>query len=267
MRGYIIFQLLFINFFPVTIYAYSSGTDPLPGIGAVQQSTWAAFGNPAGLAKQESFSAAIFYHSLFKLKETATTGLAMVVPVKKVGVAGMSFSQYGYSLYSEQSGGVSLARSFGNLSAGLRFDFLRVHVGDSYGNKSGYSATAGILFSFTEQIKLGVSINNPSHLKEVNSEPEIMPAIFNGALSWLLNSNTEITAGIKKTVGKKEILQAQLLYHVVKRFSLRAGVASSADQFYFGYLFRFGNVEIGMHSGYHSLLGFSPQVQINYTKK
>ena len=75
---------------------------------------WSIFNNPAGMAKQSVFSAGVNYENRYLMKELGLKSAALLVP-SRFGVLGLSFNQFGYSLYNENKIGLAYARSFGEI--------------------------------------------------------------------------------------------------------------------------------------------------------
>jgi hypothetical protein len=239
-----------------------------PGVHAIYRGLWAVFDNPAGCAQQTSFTAGAAYHSTFLLNEMAEQSFAVLLPIKKAGTTGLGYQQYGYSLYKEQRACLLFSRSFGTqVDAGVRLDYLSTRFGNDYGHSSAFTGSAGILFRITEPVRVGVSVFNPQRAALSKDSDTRYPAVMEAGVSWTFRSGAELAFGISKTVDRKEILITGLRYPVSKKFLLHASLSGGRDRILFGYSFRFSVFEIGMASGYHQDLGFSPGLMLTFQSK
>ncbi len=239
-----------------------------PGVHAVYRGIWSVFDNPAGCSQQTSFTAGSAYHSAFLLNEMAEQSFALLLPINKIGVTGLGYQQFGYSLYKEQRVCILFSRSFGTqVEAGVRLDYLSTRFGNDYGHSNAITGSAGILFRITEPIRVGVSVFNPQRAMFSKESDARYPAVMDAGISWTFRGGAELAFGMNKSSEMKEIFTAGLRYPVSKKFLLHASLSGGSDRILFGYSFRFSVFEIGMASGYHYSLGFSPRLLLTYQKK
>ena len=250
------------------LYSSGNGLTPqtlLTGVPAIHRSMWSVMGNPAGFAEEKSFSASSYYQSVFLLKQTSATGFVVVVPAGKVGNIGAVYRQFGYSLYKEQMASVAFSRTFGSVvSAAIRFDYLATRFGNEYGHSGAFTGSAGLIARFTESLRLGVCVFNPQRTPLSGNSEERYPGIMQAGVSWSFGNQSELQFGVSKAVDAKPILQCGIQYHVSERFHLHAGISNGYEPFSLGYSFRMGKLIIGMSSGYHYWLGFSPRFSITF---
>ncbi len=251
--------------------ASSNGLFPFggtPGVHGVYRGIWAVFDNPAGLAEEKYFSAGVSYQSRFLMQQLATKALAVVIPAKRAGNFGLGYQQFGYELYRDQRFCATFSRTFGGaVSAAIRLDYLAVRFGDDYGNSGAITGSAGVIAKVTDAIRVGVSVYNPQRAKFSRDGSERNPAIMTAAVSWNFKNETELALGVTKAGNLREILQCALRYEVSPRFLLHAGISNGVESFSFGYAFKIAKLEIGMASGYHQLLGFSPRFSLIFKNK
>jgi len=251
--------------------SHSTGLIPYngtPGVHAVYRGIWAVFDNPAGIAEQTAFSTGISYQSQFLMQELSTKALAMVIPMKKVGNLGVGYQQFGYELYKDQRGCLVYSKSFGTaVSAGVRFDYIASKFGGEYGSTSAITGSVGVIARITEAVRVGASVFNPQRAKFSDDGEERYPAIMMAGLSWNFGGETELGLGISKSGDSKHLFQCALRYQVSPKFILHGSVSNGADPFLFGYAFKIGKLEIGMASGYHQMLGFSPCFSLTFKNK
>lgn len=253
-----------------TLSLFSTGIFPhsvAPGVHAIHRGLWAVFDNPAGMAEQSAFSFGFSYHSGFLMEQVSSKSLALGFPLKKAGVIGFGYRQFGYSLYKDQHACLAFARSFGTaVTAGLRFDYLATRFGGEYGGTSAFTGSAGLIARITNSIRVGASIFNPQRVNFSSDGTYKYPAFMLAGASWNFGGETELALGIAKSSDSKEIWKCAIRYEVSKRFFIHAAIANGAEPFSFGYNFRFSKFDIGMTSGYHQLLGFSPAFSLIFKK-
>ncbi len=250
------------------ISASGTGIFPFSGttnVHAINRGIWAVFDNPAGITDETTFTSGFSYHSRFLMQEVSAKAFAVIVPLKKAGNAGIGYQQFGYSLYKEQHASVVFARNFGSaVSAGLRFDYLATRFGGDYGSTSAITGSAGVLARITSSIRVGVSVFNPQRAKFSADGKERFPVIMLAGASWNFGGDTELGLGVVKSNSGKELLKCAIRYQAATKFLIHAAIANGAEPFTFGYIIKFSKFEIGMSSGYHQLLGFSPSFSLVY---
>ncbi len=253
------------------LFSFSNGLLPFgatPGVNGVYRGLWAVFDNPAGIAQEKNFTAGASYQSRFLLQQLSTKALALVMPAGNVGGFGFGYQQFGYELYREQRVCALYSRSFGTIvSAGIRFEYLSMRFGDTYGKTGMFTGSAGVIAKVTDELRVGVSIFNPQRVKFSENGDERYEAVMLAALSWNFENETELAVGLSKGGNNKAIVQCGIRYEVSPKFLLHAGLSNGVEPFSFGYTFQLAKMEIGMASGYHQLLGFSPRLTLIFKNK
>lgn len=253
------------------LFSFSNGLLPFsatPGVHGVYRGLWAVFDNPAGIAQKKSFTAGASYQSRFLLQQLSAKAFAVVMPAGNVGGFGFGYQQFGYELYREQRACALYSRTFGTIvSAGIRFDYLSMRFGDTYGKTGIFTGSAGVIAKVTDELRVGVSVFNPQRAKVSKDGAEHYEAVMLAALSWNFANETELAVGITKGGNSKAIMQCGLRYEVSPKFLMHAGVSNGVESFSFGYTFQLSKIEIGMASGYHQLLGFSPRFTLIFKNK
>ncbi len=225
-----------------------------------ERSIWNLFYNPAGLAGIDKFSAGVFYRSPFLIDKIAHRGLAVAIPLGTAATSGIGVVQYGYELYRDQQLCLALSRLFGGaVAAGVRFDYFNEKFGGDYQGTSCLTGAAGIIAKLTPDLFLGVNVFNPQKSKQGY---EKKPASVSAGLKWAFGETAAIHADFMKASELKSQLSAGIRYSISKKFELMAGLSSGVERCYFGYRFSAGRLRIGMSSGYHGQLGFSPGFEL-----
>jgi hypothetical protein len=257
---------LFFSSAPETISAQFI-SNPTAGITAIQNGLWSQVCNPSGLATENHFACGFYYQSAFMMQELANTGFAMSVSLGNFGAIGVSYQQFGYKYYKEQQTRLTIAKQLGkNVRAGVRFDYFSVAFGDNYGKSFLLSGTAGVQVAVTENLHVGFSIFNPHKAKFKGSSNWRYDSEILAGIGWKFGNHAQLALGAEKYVGTATLYTCTFDYSISKRFILQGGITNGGQPFFLGYVFRLGRIEIGMQSGYHELLGFSPQFSFNYRR-
>ncbi|PLX00325.1 MAG: hypothetical protein C0591_01440 [Marinilabiliales bacterium] len=259
-------SLVFIN---LSIYA---GGD-FPVIGSRQAGMgrssvaltdfWNLQNNQAGVALLDKFGAGIYYESQFSMNQLSTKSAAFLAPTK-IGVLGLTFNYFGYSLYNDMKIGLVYARSFGQyLRVGLQLDYIQTTLGDDYGSKGNVTFEIGLQSDITENITLGAWVYNPIQVKIADYDNEKIPAIFRFGIAW------EITKGFIATVETEKntniqpiVIRGGLEYGLKEKFFFRGGFSTQEEILSMGFGFNLKPVRFDISAVMHESLGFSPQASL-----
>ena len=228
---------------------------------------WSAFNNPGGLARVRKYSAGIYFENRFLVKEISLKALVVTIPVWK-GTFGLILQHYGFSLYSEIKGGITYGMSFGKyLSAGVQLNCLRISQAEGYGNNNVFSFEIGAQYKASEHLTLGVHIVNPVASRISKNSSERLPALIQLGILWKISEELLTTVETEKDLLHKPVIRAGVEYHLAKPLFARVGILTNPTTFTFGAGLEFGSFRLDLASGYHLVLGYSPQASIIYRFK
>ncbi len=228
---------------------------------------WSAFNNPGGLARIKGYQAGIYFENRFLVKEISLKALVVTIPVWK-GSFGLILLHNGFSLYSEIKGGVAYGMSLGKyFSAGVQLNCLRISQAEGYGNKNVFSFEIGAQFKASEHLTLGVHIVNPVATRISRNSSDRLPALIRLGLLWKISEDLLTTVEAEKDLLHKPVIRAGVEYHLVKPLFARVGILTNPTTFTFGAGLEFGSFKLDLASGYHLILGYSPQASITYRFK
>lgn len=226
---------------------------------------WSLYHNQAGLAHLKKVETGFYYENRFLVPELSVKGIALAIPVKS-GVFGATATHYGFSLYSETKAGLAYAQSFGEkISAGLQLNYLNTFIGEGYGNKTMVTAEFGFMAELADGLSIGAHIYNPSRAKVSEYANERVPTIMRLGLNYKLSEKALICAETIKDTNHKPGFRAGMEYQVVEQVFLRAGISTNPAMNTFGIGFNLKHVKIDFASSINSVLGYSPQIGLNYT--
>lgn len=253
-----------------TLYATDFTSGHAPGFGNVvaRKGLWSAVGNPAGLTAVKHLEAGFFYRNQMFLDELSIKGVALAFPIAPGTPVAFGLQRFGYHLYNQTRFNCSLARRFGEkVDAGISFDYLNYTFGNEYGSVSLITATAGLNFNLSKQIYAGVMLSAPADIYTFHGSDELLKTNMAAAIGWSPGSHLVVSAGVSKVQDQRHVFALDIHYRPYRRFDLIAGISSDLTPFYFGYSFQLSKIRIGMVSGYHFQLGFTPQITLSYSFK
>ena len=225
---------------------------------------WSAHHNQAGLGFMNNFSAGVYYENRFALKELGLKGAVIALPVKG-GAFGLSISNFGYSLFSENKYCFSFAKAFSDkFSMGIAMDYLTTKIAEGYGSKGVLAAEFGIQAKPIKGLTIGAHIFNPTRAKLSDYDNERIPTIIRLGADYNFSDKVTLAIETEKDMSKKSIFKAGIEYKAVKEFYLRAGIGTNPTLSSFGFGLNLKNFKIDISANYHQVLGFSPQFGLTY---
>ena len=237
------------------------------GVSVTGSDMWSVVNNPAGLAYADRIKAGLFGDNNFLLKEISTMAAGIVIPLWRGG-AGVYCQRYGFSLYNETraalSYGMKLARHF---SAGVQLDYLRFQIGEGYGSCNLFICSVGLQYMIRSRLTIGFHIYNPIMVRLTKDPEEKVPATFRLGLAWKLSPVLTTVIETEKELSQKPILKAGMEYQAAKPILVRIGFHSNPTTFTFGTGLILGKLEMDISSSYNLVLGYSPQVSLQYKFK
>lgn len=229
-------------------------------------SIYSGFHNQAGLAFLDKAEFGISYRNNFLLKQTGLKSAVFAIPVKKIGVFGISINSFGYSAYGEHKFGIAYAKEFGNVfSFGLQIDYLQTQFSDYYGSKGVVIAEFGVLGKLTDNFTIGAHIFNPTRAYLQKEIDDRVPTIIKAGLGYKFSEKLLTSLELEKDMDiSKPNIKAGIEYKPHKVIALRVGINSNYVKASFGVGVYLDNLVIDVASEYHQTLGFVPQVSLKY---
>jgi hypothetical protein len=262
---------------PVFIFLFSfvhAGDNPplgarslaMAGCGtALTGDLWNAQNNQAGLAFIKNFQTGAFYESRFLVSDLGMKAVAAAMPTK-FGVFALEVTSLGLGkLYSENKAGVAYAKSFGpKFSASLQLNYFNTHIGENYGSSSTVCGEFGLIAIPVKNLTIGFHMYNPTRSKLNGSLDEHLPTIMRLGTVYSFSERVLISVEAEKDVDYKPVIRGGIEYRPVPNFYLRAGAASNPGLMAFGFGIVMKKLRLDIASSFHSQLGFSPSVGLQY---
>lgn len=226
-----------------------AGVRPLGMAGAftgVADDVNAIYWNPAGLELVKEVEAMTMTTRLFGLKDLTYYLFGTVVPTKKIGTFGLSYSQFGCSEYRESQTIISSGQSLGN---GIYFGFnvkimsLKIKgasANSEYGRASAFGLDVGALADISSKFRLGIMAMNLNSPRLGSSPENLAQMIRVGAsfqpLSGYITS-LDLHLPMSSIMVEPEI-RAGFEVVLSRNFTLRVGIGNDPARFTGGFGFR-----------------------------
>ena len=263
-------------FIPLFLFAFSlakagdnaplgARSQGMAGCGtAISGDLWNAQNNQAGLAFIKTFQAGAFYESRFMVNGLGMKAMAAALPTKQ-GVFGLDISSFGFNLYSENKAGLSYAKAFGTrFAASVQLDYFNTHIAENYGSASTICGEFGLMAMPVKNLTLGFHIFNPTRSKLSGNLTERIPTIMRLGTVYSFSDRVFVSLEAEKDVDYKPVLRGGIEYRPIDNFYLRAGAASQPNMMSFGCGIVMKKLRLDIASTFHSVLGFSPSVGLQY---
>lgn len=231
---------------------------------ALHNDVWGVQNNQATLADLETFQAGIFYEQRFMVSELGMKAFAAGMPTK-YGSFGLSVNSFGYSQYGEMKAGIAYSRKLGErFSMGVQLDYFNTRLGENYGSTSTVGGEIGLLAEPVKNLTLGLHLFNPTRSKLNGNLNERIPTIMRFGLSYKFSDQVFIIAEAEKDVDYKTTFRGGIEYRPLPAFYIRAGAASNPGLVSMGFGFALKKFRLDLASSFHSVLGLSPSVGLQY---
>jgi hypothetical protein len=258
--------LFFLTSFAGNNDPIGSRSQGLGGSGvALGGDLWAVQNNQAALASVKSFQAGAFYECRFLIPGLGMKAVGIAIPIK-AGVFGVSVSSFGLgNLYSENKAGLGFAKSFGpKFSASAQIDYYYTRIAENYGSASSACGEIGLLAEPFKNLKLGFHIFNITRSKLGGASDENLPTIMRLGALYGFSDKVFVTVEAEKDIDYKPIIRGGIEYRPVNNFYLRAGAASNPNLVSFGFGIAMKKIRLDVASSFHSQLGFTPSLSLQY---
>jgi len=264
------FWMMLLSISPLFLWSQQQFSSPVEGVlgksGAADQTPWAFFSNPAGLAYIDQPLAGIGYSSDYHLKELSSRALFAVVPTKWLVVGG-GFVHHGFEHFNYQQYSVTTSRQMAPwLNLSLRPNITVRHQ-TGIEDRSLFTLDAGLQFQPHDQVKVGFYANNPAQTRWrfYGEEDEYHPSMVGAAITYFPSSNVDMELGILKQNLESAHISFVLSAPIHSNVILRGAVSSAPIRLAFGMGLSWQGFTFDMGMNHHALLGFSSAFGITYS--
>lgn len=223
---------------------------------------WSA--NPAGITAEKSAIGAINYARYLYGDELSEQSFAFALPFSS-NFAGITINRYGINEFNEIKTGLTLARKFGeNLAIGLKTNIHQLKI-TNYGQTTTFSVDAGVHYNISQQIELGMYINNLSsqNYKTSNLAAHIPTAVHLGS-AYKPSDKLILAVTISKDFDREFDTSFGFDYQPIELLSLRGGLSARPFKQYFGVGLNHQKLKLDIAVESHPQIGYTPQIGLSY---
>jgi hypothetical protein len=265
----LILVLCLLCFFNVRLLAFNpevigGRASAMGNSSAASSDFWSSCNNQAGLAFYDHSAAGVYFSNRFMLKENALQAGAFSLKTK-AGILGASVLHTGDANFNSTKAGLLYARKFGNrVAAGLQLDYIHTALAAPYGSKRVVTFEAGLMVKLSEQLTLGAHTFNPVHAQLAEFDQERIPSEMKAGLAYSPGENISLTAEAYKNSEFPMEFRAGAEYRFGRIACVRVGLSNHPANYTFGFGLQLKHVTLDLSSSVHSVLGYSPQVSLQY---
>lgn len=222
--------------------------------------------NPAALSLNPHHAFNLSYRNSYYLKELSTATGVYQRPQKWVDLS-LLVNYFGYDEYNELQCGVNVSKLLNSeISLGIRLRYNRLN---SIGYQTNYHSILGdigIQYRPVDNLSIGLLLANPFSTS-INSEENSFryPVTLALGMELHLSSNTNLLVEIQKSEKHQFCLKAAIEYYLIETIALRVGFITSPALPTFGIGYRLNSWRFDIAGSYHSLLGFSSSIGLQFT--
>lgn len=206
---------------------------------------------------------AVYYHpSPFGLQQLSGGGFAVVIPFKEVAV-GCSGTTFGFSLYRELTGTLSVAHRFGtSFSLGFAMTVDRLSIA-RYGNASAVEADLGLTVLLSEVCSWDVAATNILRAT-MGQGKDPLPQYYSTGIEYVPVSEIHLKCELRKDVRYPASFSSTIAVTPLDVLSFFAGVTTEPSRFCGGIEVRCPPVGVRYAVLTHAELGLSHVVGCSF---
>lgn len=227
---------------------------------ALGADAWAAFHNPAGLARISGPEAGFFFSPRpFGLDELAYSAGTAAFPIAPFAV-GLAASRYGFSLYREDVLSLCVALRGPLIDLGIAVSYCSAAI-ERYGTRSAVALHAGATVALPGALRIAIRLRN-LNAPRIGAPPErLRQSAALGAAYGPLGGVT-LVADLHKEILRKPSLRAGAEFIIVPPLVLRTGIADEPAQVHAGVGIRHGIAALDYAFSLHDELGATHECSI-----
>lgn len=285
MKKHLLVLFLSFGFTPALLHAQGNGS---AGHGAraialgnasttLTNEVWATANNAAGLGSITQPTAGVYFENRYLIPSLNVAAVAVALPLGEVepaaatlparasrGVLGLEAQRFGGVLYSETRVGAAYGYRLGVVSVGGRLDMLQVSLQDLGSRRAMMASLGGQAAILPQRLSFGMYLYNISQAKLADYQDERVPTVLRAGLAYRASKQVLLVAEAEKDVEHNAGLKAGLEYLPTPAVAVRLGYTSLSQQTTGGVGVRAGNFQFDYAAGWHSALGLSQYISVNW---
>ncbi len=226
-------------------------------------SPWSVFQNQAVLAWQDNYWVGVHHENRYLVKELGLSAIAGIIPTS-TGNFGVNLSHFGYSQFNVTRACIAYGMKFSDkFSAGVGLNLHHLQIAGDYENKNAYTVEGGLMYMPISKLTIGAYVFNPT--RSSLDEQQSMPPILGLGVSYFASEKIMLALQIDDNTETKPAIRGGVEYSPIKSIAVRLGYSSENPQgLTVGFGWSIKQVQVDLSFGYHSVLGYTPQLSVSY---
>ena len=219
--------------------------------------------NPASLSSLSSFHSSIFYSpSPFQLSQLTNYGLLLADDFGVVR-AGAAVSSFGFSLYRETTGSLTIAnKDLKDFGAGITLSFYHLSIAE-YGSALAVALDAGVIYSLNEKLNIGAAMNNVSGAS-FGGDDDVPQTILAG-ISYRVIDNALVNVDLVKDIRYEPTYRASVEFLPHDIVTIRTGIQGEPSRIFGGVGITIVPFTVEYGIATHDELGLTHSIGISFT--
>lgn len=237
----------------------------LGGATVTLEDAWAGFHNQAGLVNLKAFSAGAFFQNRFLIKELGDRGMFAAMPINN-GTFAFTYQSFGYSSFNQSRAGLAYALKLNDkFSFGVQMNYHSLRIAEGYGTSRNFSAEGGFIYKMNDHLVIAGHLENVNRAKLTAFNDERMSSVLRLGAHYSFSDKVKLIAQAQQVTQQKINVVGALEYDIVKSVSVRAATGANPTSTSFGFGWKNEFLRADIAAGYHSNLGFTPQISLTYS--
>lgn len=217
---------------------------------------WSIFVNPAGCGRTKKPTLLISDEQLYGVQDIKSLAAAILIPVKKTFVVGLTFQKQGYQWFNDQQVGIHAAHTIGVYSLGVSFILWQRIAGETY-HRTYPLFNVGGTMSLNKSVQFGLHISNCTNTQ---NETQTLPLRIQGGMIYKLSKELLFYTDLVKQSNSDICLHSGLEYKIHSHFYIRSGIQLKPLRLNGGVGFSNKRMSIDYSLSYQSPLGYRHQL-------
>ncbi len=238
---------------------YGARNESLARATVALNNSWALFYNPAGLVFNHTEVLA-GYQSKYTSLGINDGAFGFTFPINNTAL-GIGVSYFGDQLLSKSKVVAAVGHKIGKTSLGIKttYDQLRV---DELGSKGFFYIDIGGQISISEEVILGMAINNLNQAKFDTLTLSSPNTLVQVGVNYHPHDKLTLLIQVEKDVSNPAVLRFGLEYLVSKNVAIRTGLTPSPTSAFAGIGFNMLKMKLDVVGSFQQSLGWSGGVSI-----
>lgn len=223
---------------------------------------WAIDNNVAGLSEAEGTNIGVFTQNRFGMTGFNTVSFVGAHELE-FGSAGISMKRFGDDLYNETSLGLGFAHKLDFISLGAKLNLLQVSI-QELGSKQSVALEVGGIVHVNDELVFGLNIYNFNQAKLATYNDERFSTVLKAGVTYHPYEKLYATIETEKDTEYKHNVKAGVEYYVIDKLAIRTGFTTLNRLSTFGLGLKLTKFQVDYAINYHSQLGISNNLSLNY---